>query len=177
MELIIYGDKKSKIKSFAIISFDKIKNGFNKENLQETLDAGKYQYFFQNDIRSKEQYFFIFNISLNSIKSLTSLFNQESFIWGKQNSSLLKVYYYETDKTQHEQLENTNYKQISFSQGANFIKTIEEFYSKVKGFKCSFDFTFKVIPSFDQKALCDSIDDRYTGKSQYYSRIKSQRKP
>ena len=55
------------------------------------------------------------------------------------------------------------------------LDTASDFYSKVKGFKYSFDFDFETTPSSDIEALESSVDDRYTGKSQYYSRIKSQR--
>lgn len=193
----IYGDKTGKIKTFAIISPDnpmgesarpeennvsrkRMKNylgkGFGKDKFKSTLDVGRYQYILQEGkFGNKEQSFFIFNISLNSAKSLSTHFSQESFIFGEQTSSGVKVYYYETSKDEYEKTGKIDYKLITSSSGVNLLDTASDFYSKVKGFKYSFDFAFETIPSSDLEALESSVDDRYTGKSQYYSRIKSQR--
>ena len=167
----IYGDKTGKIKTFAIISPDN-----PKEKIKSTLDAGRYQYILQEGkYGNKGQNFFIFNISLNSAKSLSTIFAQESFIFGEQTSSGVKVYYYETSKDEYKKSGKTDYKLITSSSGVDVLDTASNFYSKVKGFKYSFDFDFETTPSSDIEALESSVDDRYTGKSQYYSRIKSQR--
>ena len=112
---------------------------------------------------------------MNSAKSLSAIFAQESFIFGEQTLSGVKVYYYETSKDEYKESGKTDYKLITSSSGVNVLDTASDFYSKVKGFKYSFDFDFDTTPSSDVEALESSVDDRYTGKSQYYSRIKSQR--
>ena len=95
----IYGDKTGKIKTFAIISPNNpmgesarpeensasrkrtnghLGKGWGKEKFKSTLDAGRYQYILQEGkYGDREQSFFIFNISLNSAKSLSVIFAQE----------------------------------------------------------------------------------------------------
>lgn len=113
--------------SFCIIPLsDKgyLGRGLGKEKFKSTLDAGRYQYILQEgQYGNREQSFFIFNIGLNSAKRLSALFLQESFIWGEQTESEVKIYYYETSKLEYKKSGKIDYKLISSSKGINLLDT------------------------------------------------------
>lgn len=192
----IYGDPTGRIRTFAILSADNPMgkkadpqdNNINRkriksilkdptQSLEETLNAGSYQYVIQEGhYGDKEQSFFIFNISLNGAISLATRFKQESFIWGKYEDGVAKISLYGVDKDLYDRTGDFGYSEELTSKGTNLLDEAEDFYSKVKGFKYSFDFnSLDFIPSGDQVAFEQSLNDDYSGKTQYFSRIKSQK--
>lgn len=186
----IYGDTKSQIKTFGILSVDNPmgeiftlqNNNKARQSLKATLKAAHYQY---TNIKGKyvdiEQSFFIFNISLKSLISLATTFKQESFIFGQQIDNKAQIYYYETDKEKYmasKNIKDIKYTSSTISQGTNLMDLEMDMFSQKNAFKYSFNFDFsnmEFVPSQNQKALEESLDDSYCGKHQFVARIRSQK--
>lgn len=183
----IYGDSKGRIRTFAIISPDNPmgkkatpqENNKARKEFKDTLRAGYYQYTpIKGQYNDPEQSYFIFNISFKGAEYLAKTFKQESFIFGQQLNNESKIFYYQTDRDSYEKEGKIDYNQSCLSKGVNLMDTAKDMFSKKNGFKYSFDFDFdnmEFLPSSNQQAFEQSLDDRYSGKSQYYARIKSQR--
>lgn len=171
----IFGDYTGKIKTFCTMTPEnpqgeyvgaetnnkllaKFKDYLKSANIKYTKIGGKFG--------SEEHSFMLYNISLSDAINLSTMFNQQSFIFGKSSvEDGVDVSYYEWD--------GNTYKVIDTVKNVTNASHFDDFYSRHGNFKYQFPFNFdESWDDVNMEYLDRCCDESLTPKSRTNYRAK-----